>query len=312
MPLETLELPTRAPVGRPFPDLIDIGVIDGRRMAMARAPSSQRDIRAWLIAEGLPEASEYEDRPEAAARISWELAVAYAAGLSRQTGLRYRLPTETEWLAAADANAGPNLTETAQGPQPGRANLDFSGVKLSHLFPGPSVPGKHPASAAGFLDLFGNVWEHTLTAMPDWGLMHGTLPQFHAKGGSWCTPAALATLDAVRPMMPMEHYPDTGVRLACELDGPPLADSEPVAWSKRILFWSAGDAPLPGLTPAAAHALLDMAYALQRPALTESLGWGLAHANRATWPVADLNAMLRRPDLREAGLADLLAGLLRG
>lgn len=88
--------------------------------------------------------------------ISCDAALAYCAWLSRETGLRYRLPTEAEWERAArglDARAYP----FGDAFDPRCANTREAGVG------GTTPVGAFPAgvSPCGALDLAGNVEEYT-------------------------------------------------------------------------------------------------------------------------------------------------------
>lgn len=102
------------------------------------------------------------DRP--AMRITFDMAQAYVAWLSRQTGQRYRLPSEAEWEYAARAG-----TDTPFGLgeriDPSVANM-AGGFTYNGSKPGidrqRTVPvGSLPANAWGLHEMHGNVLEWT-------------------------------------------------------------------------------------------------------------------------------------------------------
>jgi formylglycine-generating enzyme required for sulfatase activity len=126
----------------------------------------------------------------------------YCAWLSRETGRRYRLPTEQEWEYACRAGAA---TAYPQGDRisPAEANYNarqsYDAVRpkrprlLSRCFIrcGAKVVGSLPANRWGLHDMTGNVWE--FTASP-WTRDHASLPERPlpgrpqaavTKGGSW-------------------------------------------------------------------------------------------------------------------------------
>jgi len=138
-------------------------------------------------------------------------ALDYCAWLSRETGHRYRLPTELEWEYACRAGAATAYPHgDSIGPDSAVYNVDKD---LSH----PKTPRSMASRLArcgakevgglrpnrwGLFDMPGNVWE--FTASP-WTPDHASLPEHpqpgnpHAvvtKGGSWfdgpecCRPAS--------------------------------------------------------------------------------------------------------------------------
>ncbi len=88
--------------------------------------------------------------------VSWNDAVAYTKWLSRQTGKKYRLPTEAEWEYAARAG-----TETKYwwGNKIGinKANCDGCGSKWDNKKTAPV--GSFTGNKFGIDDTVGNVWE---------------------------------------------------------------------------------------------------------------------------------------------------------
>ena len=88
--------------------------------------------------------------------VSREDATAYAAWLSAETGLRYRLPSEAEWEYAARAGTE---TRYSWGNAIGRnrANCFLCGSRWDREQTAPV--GSFAANAWGLHDLHGNVWE---------------------------------------------------------------------------------------------------------------------------------------------------------
>ena len=88
--------------------------------------------------------------------VSWELAVAYTRWLSKETGERYRLPSEAEWEYAARAG-----TETVYswGNEIGRNRANCKGCG-SRWDGGQTAPvGSFSPNRWGLHDMHGNVWE---------------------------------------------------------------------------------------------------------------------------------------------------------
>ena len=120
--------------------------------------------------------------------VSFDDAGAYAAWLTRKTGARWRLPTETEWEKAARGTDGRRF--------PWGETFDAKRLNSHDSGPFDTVPvGRFPdgASPFGLLDAAGQVFEWTATPSP-----RGPAgARYLVKGGSWddkgcgvCRPAA--------------------------------------------------------------------------------------------------------------------------
>jgi formylglycine-generating enzyme required for sulfatase activity len=87
--------------------------------------------------------------------VSWDDAKRYADWLSRQTGRRYRLPTESEWEYAARNGAKQEVwAGTSEESQLGEyaVFIDNSGNRTAEV-------GTTKANGLALHDLAGNVWE---------------------------------------------------------------------------------------------------------------------------------------------------------
>jgi formylglycine-generating enzyme required for sulfatase activity len=90
--------------------------------------------------------------------VSWHDAVAYTEWLSKQTGKKYRLPTEAEWEYAARAG-----TETKYwwGNEIGSNKANCYGTYCGDRFEYTAPVGSFGANQFGLYDTVGNVWEWT-------------------------------------------------------------------------------------------------------------------------------------------------------
>ena len=116
--------------------------------------------------------------------VSWDHAQSYAAWLSEQTGVSWRLPDEAEWEKAARGVDGRRFSW----------GDDFDPSRLDSHDAGPFdtvAVGSYPSGASpfGVLDAAGLVFEWTATMAAD--------GHYIVKGGSWddkgcgvCRPAA--------------------------------------------------------------------------------------------------------------------------
>ena len=96
--------------------------------------------------------------------VSWNDAQEYVRWLSRETGERWRLPTEAEWEYAARAgttnpfSTGVCIT-TRQANFDGNHDYNRCGAKTG-IYVGKTQPvGSYPVNPWGLYDLHGNVWE---------------------------------------------------------------------------------------------------------------------------------------------------------
>ncbi len=142
-----------------------------------RVDGMTRPSERYLIGppEDFPDAAQ-PSRP--AFRVRWHGAVSYCDWLSRETGLRFRLPTEAEWEHAARLGF--------PGGNPA-APEEFAWGGGSR---GPQPVGSKRADARGVHDLLGNVWEHCLEPLD--GVSYGSV----LRGGSWRSPAGELRLES--------------------------------------------------------------------------------------------------------------------
>ena len=99
-------------------------------------------------------------------KVSWRDAQAYAAWLSRETSMAFRLPTDAEWAhAAAERFTDDALPDGAYGDDPGARMLAIYDAAAGSGGVGtePQPVGSFGANAHGLMDMAGNVWEWTDT-----------------------------------------------------------------------------------------------------------------------------------------------------
>jgi formylglycine-generating enzyme required for sulfatase activity/uncharacterized protein YegL len=156
---------SRSPVGNP--NELPVHELRIQAFALGRREVSFIEYDAFCDATGRPRPPDEGGGRglNPAYNVSWDDATAYAEWLSRQTGQRYRLPTEAEWEYAARAGAS---TEFSWGNEPSREHANYgnddccTGVALgADRWTGPAPVGSFPANAFGVHDMAGNVFEWT-------------------------------------------------------------------------------------------------------------------------------------------------------
>ena len=129
-----------------------------RPIAMGKYPVTFEEYDRFVSATGAyrPEDEGWGRGTRPVIDVSQEEAKAYAVWLSKQTGKRYRLPSEAEWEYAARAGT---TTQYSWGDDIGRnrANCDGCGSEWDDEKTAPV--GSFAANPFGLYDLHGNVLE---------------------------------------------------------------------------------------------------------------------------------------------------------
>ena len=151
--------------------------------------------------------------------VSWFDAVAYCDWLSRESGMRFRLPTEAEWERAA--RGGLDQCLYPWGDQPVFERADYQ----TRWTQAPERVGTAQPNAYGLYDMCENVHEWCA----DWydagyyavspvgnptGPPTGT--RRASRGGAWRHHIKIARCAARSSIPPEFHYADYGFRVACD------------------------------------------------------------------------------------------------
>jgi sulfatase modifying factor 1 len=152
--------------------------------------------------------------------ISWFEASQYCEWLSRETGRRFRLPTEAEWERGARAGLEGKLYPWGDAPPQSMPNYE------KRWKTGPEPVGAYPPTGFGLFDICENVhewcadWYHAdyYAVSPErnpQGPETGT--RRASRGGSW-RHHIKASRCAARSSIPAEfQYADYGFRIAAEV-----------------------------------------------------------------------------------------------
>jgi formylglycine-generating enzyme required for sulfatase activity len=110
----------------------------------------------------VPAAAGSPDVP--AVGVSWHDASAYAAWITRKTGVTHRLPTDEEWTLAAAEKARDEalpLVDPADPAQAWIARYEAESARVRPADPAPQPVGAFGTNSNGLDDIAGNVWEWT-------------------------------------------------------------------------------------------------------------------------------------------------------
>jgi formylglycine-generating enzyme required for sulfatase activity len=146
--------------GRPANAPLRTVRIDKPLTIMARqvTAAEYERCRAAGACPRLPTSASAPDRP--AVGVSWRDATAYAAWLSRETGERFRLPTDQEWAFAAGSRFHDDALPESDPNDPSRRWLARYAAEAERAKPIDAAPqpiGTFGVNEHGLLDIGGNV-----------------------------------------------------------------------------------------------------------------------------------------------------------
>jgi formylglycine-generating enzyme required for sulfatase activity/serine/threonine protein phosphatase PrpC len=155
--------------------------------------------------------------------VSWDNALAYAKWLSKQTGRKYRLPSEAEWEYAARAGATSSYWwGTDKGK--GMAHCFDCGTELNTSRP--ARVGSYPPNPFGLYDTAGNLYEwvhdcyhRNYQGAPDDGSVWegGDCSVRVVRGGAYRSPATSMRVENREKFPSNKGQYNVGIRLARDL-----------------------------------------------------------------------------------------------
>jgi formylglycine-generating enzyme required for sulfatase activity len=200
-------------------------VVIARPFALGRYEVTFEEYARFCEATGsaLPDDSGFGRGRHPAVNVTWQDAVSYAIWLGRQTGRRYRLPSEAEWEYAARAGTASLFW---WGDEPGKERANCSGCGTAWDGDRTAPVGSLAANPFGLHDVLGNVWEWTADCyhssyegVPSDGSPHiyGHCGQKVIRGGSWVVPPREIRASSRWRSYPVAPSDEIGFRVARDL-----------------------------------------------------------------------------------------------
>ncbi len=184
---------------------------------------AQYDLFAKATRRKRPDGKDWDRATHPVVNVSWDDAYQYTLWLSKQTGRKYRLPTEAEWEYAARAGT---KTTYWWGYRIGKENAHCFDCK-SGLHPRkPAKVGLFKPNPVGVYDSAGNVWEWVhdcyhpnYRGAPDDGSLWegGDCTRRVARGGSYSSASTSLRSAKREKFVSDKGYDDVGIRLVREL-----------------------------------------------------------------------------------------------
>ena len=183
----------------------------------------------WKAVMGKLPPCRYKGNDLPVERVSWNDAQKFCQALSKQTGRRYHLPTETQWEYACRAGT---VTPFSLGET---LTIDVANYNGEHIFReeprgiyfhSTSQGGKFPPNAFGLYDMHGNLWEwcednwlDDYSSSPRDSSSYQNKDSLYrvARGGSWHEPPQLCRSAARLRILESEADEFTGFRVVCDV-----------------------------------------------------------------------------------------------
>ena len=125
-------------------------------MSVYEVTYAEYDVFARATGRKQPDSSGWDRKTHPVNNVSWDAALAYTRWLSKQTGKKYRLPSEAEWEYAARAGTRSSFWwGTSKGS--GNAHCFDCGSDLNTNKP--AKVGSYKANQFGLFDTAGNLYE---------------------------------------------------------------------------------------------------------------------------------------------------------
>lgn len=207
------------------PDELPVHEVKVPAVAIGRTEVTFAQYDRFAAATGRtkPDSADMNRETHPVIYVSWDDAYAYTQWLSKQTGQRYRLPSEAEWEYAARAGS---TTDYWWGRKIGTENAHCFDCE-SGLHPRkPAKVGYFKPNPFGVYDTAGNVleWVHDCYhddyhgAPDDGGIWEGgDCTRRVVRGGSFSSPSSMLR-SAVRDKFPStQTFDNVGFRIAREL-----------------------------------------------------------------------------------------------
>jgi formylglycine-generating enzyme required for sulfatase activity len=146
--------------GRGFDDELPVRkvTIPPFRLSKYEVTFEQYDTFARAVGKPLPGANGLGRGTQPVINVNWRDAQDFVEWLNMQTGLHYRLPSESEWEYAARAGSS---TVYPWGDTYDATLANGSGKSSTDLWNYTAPVGSFPPNAWGLYDMIGNVWEWT-------------------------------------------------------------------------------------------------------------------------------------------------------
>ena len=147
------------PAGAPLRDV----QLDGSLKIMTRQVTAA-EYSSCADDGGCPRVAQAADPDRPVVGVSWRDATAYAAWITRRSGILHRLPTDEEWVLAAGEKARDEALPLIDPADPSQAWIARYEAEANRERPralDPQPVGSFGRNGHGLQDMAGNVWEWT-------------------------------------------------------------------------------------------------------------------------------------------------------
>jgi formylglycine-generating enzyme required for sulfatase activity/serine/threonine protein phosphatase PrpC len=192
-------------------------------MSIYEVTYAEYDVFARATRKQRPDSSGWDRKTHPVNNVSWDNALAYAAWLSKQTGKKYRLPSEAEWEYAA--RAGTRSTYW-WGSDKGKGNAHCFNCDSELNTSKPAKVGSYKPNAFGLYDTAGNLYEwvhdcyhRNYNGAPEDGSVWegGDCSVRVVRGGAYRSPASSMRVENREVFPSNKGQYNVGIRLVREL-----------------------------------------------------------------------------------------------